>query len=86
MASIIEVGGKWRAQVRRKGYPPQTRTFGVKILAEKWARQVETEIDAGRAGQAAPGHVTVGKLIDRYTRTSGARSRSAATRRTRSSS
>jgi integrase len=67
VASIIQVGGKWRAQVRRKGYPPKTRTFGTKILAEKWARQVEQEVDAGRAGQLAPGHVTVGDLIDRYT-------------------
>lgn len=73
MASIIAVGGKWRAQVRRKGYPPQTKTFGSKILAEKWGRQVEQEIDAGRAGQLAPGHVTVGKLIERYTEEIGGR-------------
>lgn len=66
MASIIEVGGKWRAQVRRKGYPPQTKTFKTKILADQWARRVETEIDAGKAGALAPGHVTVGDLIDRY--------------------
>lgn len=68
MASIIQVGGKWRAQVRRKGYPHRTETFPTKILAEKWGRQVEAEIDAGRAGQLAPSHVTVGSLIDRYTR------------------
>lgn len=67
MASIIQVGDKWRAQVRRKGFPPKTKTFGTKILAEKWARQVEQEIDHGRAGQLAPSHVTVGSLIDRYT-------------------
>jgi integrase len=67
MASIIQVGGKWRAQVRRKGYPPRTQTFNTKALADRWARQVESEIDAGRAGQLSPGHVTVGSLIDRYT-------------------
>lgn len=66
MASIIQIGGKWRAQVRRKGYPPKTQTFGKKELAERWARQVEAEIDAGRAGQLAPDHVTVGALIARY--------------------
>jgi integrase len=66
MASIIQVGDKWRAQVRRKGYPAQTQTFPTKVLAEKWGRQVESEIDAGRAGQLAPGHVTVGSLIERY--------------------
>jgi integrase len=66
MASIIQVGGKWRAQVRRKGFPPKTQTFTTKILAEKWARQQEQEIDHGRAGQLSPSHVTVGKLIERY--------------------
>jgi len=66
MSSIIKVGDKWRAQVRRQGSPAQTRTFGTKILAEKWARQLESEADHGRAGQMAPSHVTVGKLIDRY--------------------
>ncbi|MBX3653177.1 MAG: site-specific integrase [Ramlibacter sp.] len=73
MASIIQVGGKWRAQVRRRGFPPQTRTFNTKILAEKWARQVEGEIDAGRAGQAAPGHVLLGPLIERYSLEIGAK-------------
>jgi integrase len=72
MASIIQVGGKWRAQVRRKGFPPRTQTFGTKILAEKWARQVEQEIDAGRAGQLAPRHVTVGALIEKYEKEVGA--------------
>lgn len=67
MASIIQVGDGWRAQVRRKGFPHQTKTFPTKILAEKWGRQVEQEIDHGRAGQLAPSHVTVGRLIDRYT-------------------
>jgi integrase len=66
MASIIKVGDKWRAQVRRKGYPPKTQTFPTRVLAERWARLTESEIDAGRAGQLAPSHVTVGGLIERY--------------------
>lgn len=66
MASVIQVGGKWRVQIRRKGFPPRTQTFGTKILADKWGRQVEQEIDTGRAGQLAPKHVTVGALIERY--------------------
>ncbi|WKB53035.1 tyrosine-type recombinase/integrase [Eleftheria terrae] len=68
MASIIRVGEKWRAQVRRKGFPPQTKTFDTKILAEKWARKIESEIDHGRAGLNVTGKgLTVGQLIDRYT-------------------
>jgi len=67
MASIIRVGEKWRAQVRRKGFPPQTQTFPTKILAEKWARKIETEYDHARAGVLGGGKVTVGALIHRYT-------------------
>lgn len=72
MASIIQIDGKWRAQVRRKGFKTRTRTFAQKILAEKWSREVEREIDHGRAGQLAPSHVTVGDLIDRYSKEMGA--------------
>lgn len=67
MASIQKVGGKWLARVRRKGRPEQSRVFGTKILAEKWARQIESDVDHDRAGQLSPAHVTVGSLIDRYT-------------------
>lgn len=66
MASIIQIGSSWRVQVRRKGYPQRTETFPTRILAEKWGRQIEAEIDAGRAGQLAPGHVLLSSLIDRY--------------------
>lgn len=66
MASIQKIDGKWLARVRRKGYRDRSRVFSQKILAEKWAREVEREIDHGRAGQLAPNHVTVGDLIDRY--------------------
>jgi len=66
MASIIKVGAKWRAQVRRKGFPARTETFPTKILAEKWARGVEADIDAGRAGMAPKHGPTVGNLIERY--------------------
>lgn len=66
MASIQKVGDKWLARVRRKGFPERSQVFGTKILAEKWSRQVEQEIDHGKAGQLAPRHVTVGALITRY--------------------
>lgn len=71
MANIQKVGDKWLARVRRKGYPERSQVFGTKILAEKWGRQIEQEIDAGRAGQLPPSHVTVGSLIERYTREIG---------------
>lgn len=69
MASVIKVGEKWRAQVRRKGFPARTETFETKILAEKWARRLESEIDAGRAGVKPKTGRTVKQLIEAYTET-----------------
>lgn len=57
MASIIEVKGKWRAQVRRRGVPSYTRTFTTKAAAERWARQLEADIDRQREGSAPAGPV-----------------------------
>ena len=47
MASIIQIGEKWRAQVRRKHHKPHTRTFRTRKEAQEWARQIESRIDAG---------------------------------------
>jgi len=33
--------------VRRKGYPPVTKTFDTKAEAKRWARLVESEMDQG---------------------------------------
>lgn len=69
MASIIQVAGKWRAQVRRRGHPPQTRTFTSKALAERWARQVESAIDKGEFKDPRDmTKTTVSDLIARYRR------------------
>ena len=67
MGSVIPIGDKWRAQVRRKGASAQTKTFSKKILAERWVTRVESEIDAGRTGVSVPGKETIGGLVDRYT-------------------
>ncbi|AFJ02589.1 site-specific recombinase, phage integrase family [Methylophaga frappieri] len=46
MASYIKRGeGQWQAKVRKKGYPVQTKTFRNKSLAQKWATQVEAQMD-----------------------------------------
>lgn len=47
MASINRRGTYWRAQVRRKGYPLQSRSFDTKAEAEAWVRSVEGEMDRG---------------------------------------
>ena len=39
--------GYWQARVRRKGWPPQSKTFRTKTDAETWARSVESAMDRG---------------------------------------
>ena len=48
MASIRKRGNlQWEARVRRKGLPTTCKTFDTKADAEKWAREVEAEMDKG---------------------------------------
>lgn len=57
----------WQAKVRRKGYPPQSKTFDAKREAEAWARMVETEMDSGVfVSRAEAERTTFGELIKRY--------------------
>lgn len=65
MASVIRVGEKWRAQVRRKGHAPQCKTFRTKVLAEAWAREIEAAIDAGQT-PAQPGQLLLAEVIEEY--------------------
>lgn len=46
MASIIQIGNKWRAQVRRKGSPPHTKTFQDQHQAQAWADSIEQSLAA----------------------------------------
>ena len=69
MASIIPIGGKWRALIRRKGHPSYCQTFSTKAQAQVWARGIEADIDWGKAlaprtvmGRVVP----VSDLIDTY--------------------
>ncbi len=45
MATIRVYRGKWRAQIRRKGYTPLSGTFLTKSAAKQWARKTESEIE-----------------------------------------
>lgn len=47
MASITKRGNYWRAQIIRKGFPPQHRSFDTKAEASAWARDIESEMDRG---------------------------------------
>lgn len=65
MASILKIGDKWRALIRRKGHKPQCKTFPVKAQAEAWARKIEADMDRGSV-QADPGSYTVDDVIRAY--------------------
>jgi len=48
MATIRKKGDyQWHVQIRRKGFPSQTKTFMYREDAEKWARATERDMDAG---------------------------------------
>lgn len=69
MASIIKVGTKWRAQVRRRGFGVYTRSFATKTLAAAWATGIEADIARGLAPSAqhvAGRRYTVGDAIRDY--------------------
>lgn len=60
MASIVNINGRWRALVRRKGHPSYCQTFATKAQAQAWARGIEVEIDRG--GELKPKTV-MGRVV-----------------------
>ncbi|MCU7893067.1 MAG: hypothetical protein KZQ78_16310 [Candidatus Thiodiazotropha sp. (ex Ustalcina ferruginea)] len=58
---------QWQAQVRKKGYPLQTKTFETKAAAETWARATEYEMDQGLfVSRAEAESTTLRALLERY--------------------
>lgn len=47
MASIRNRNGKWQARITRKGEQLISKSFQSKQDAERWARQIESDIDKG---------------------------------------
>ncbi|MFM7011065.1 MAG: tyrosine-type recombinase/integrase [Betaproteobacteria bacterium] len=67
MASISYRNNRWQVRVRRKGHPTETRSFGTRQDAERWARGLEADMDRGAyvpLGEAQ--RTTLGDLIERY--------------------
>lgn len=68
MAMIRKLRGKWQASVRRKGIPPRARSFEKRADAERWAGELEAQIN--RCGflpdtrQAE--NMTLKALLERY--------------------
>ena len=68
MATIQKRGDlQWRARVRRRGYPVQTKTFTTKAKAEAWSKQIESEMDRGVfVSRAEAESTTLREALDRY--------------------
>jgi integrase len=69
MAYISQRGEYWRAEVRRRGYKPVYRTFDTKQHAQKWARHIEGEMDAGTfVDRSEAERTTLAEALERYRR------------------
>ena len=68
MATIRNRGEyQLEAQIRRKGYPAQRKTFETKADAQAWARMIESEIDRGIfVSRVEAERTAFHELIDRY--------------------
>ena len=60
---------QWETQIRRRGFPAQSKTFNTKAEAEAWAQMIESEMARGvwlSRGEAEA--TTLGDALDRYER------------------
>lgn len=69
MASINQLpSGKWRAQVRKSGHKPQSKTFATKSAALRWAKNLEARIELGQVSEFGESF-TIESLLNKYART-----------------
>lgn len=67
MATFRNRNGKWQARVQTKGHPAQSKTFISKVDAERWAKQIEVEIQKGSyTNLALAERTTFAEIIERY--------------------
>lgn len=84
MATIQSRGPyQWRVQIRKKGFPVQTKTFDTKSDAEMWARSIENEMDRGIfVSRKEAESTTLSEALDRYDREVSALKKSHRTEKT----
>ena len=68
MATLVKTDlGKWKAVIRKTGWPTASKTFRTKRDAEDWARRTEDDMVRGAYIQrASADRLTVEKAIERY--------------------
>lgn len=70
MAAIRKRGDmQWQAEVRKKGFPAQRRTFTYRDDAERWAKETEVAMERGLFFDRTKAEkTTIRELIERYKR------------------
>lgn len=78
MATLRKRGAyQWHAQIRRRGWPTQTKTFESKAEAEAWAQMIESEMARGAwLDRSEADNTTLRELLDRYEKEISPRKRS----------
>ncbi|MER9348496.1 site-specific integrase [Mesorhizobium sp. M0227] len=68
MATLRKRNGRWQVQVRRQGFPIQSRSFLSKADANEWARTIERQHDRQELGpdRKALKAMTLAYLVTRY--------------------
>ena len=67
MATIRKRHGKWFVEIRKKLHEPIRKTFVLKEMAERYAREKEGEIESGLVvNYEAAANTTLGELLERY--------------------
>ncbi len=68
MATITKRdNGKWQAKCRKKGYKTLSKTFSRKFDAERWAKQVELEMEQGIFESTSTAEKTLAStLLDQF--------------------
>lgn len=68
MATLRKRGPyQWEAQIRRRGWPVQSKTFETKAEAEAWAQMIESEMARGVwLDRSDSERTTLRELLDRY--------------------
>lgn len=83
MASITPLrDGKWRARIRRKGYPKLDKVFNDENAAKHWAEATETALT--RSGRAEPGQASamvIAELLELYKASTAFTRKAASTRK-----
>jgi integrase len=67
MASIHKHGKHWRCQVRKEGYPTQSKTFPLRTDAQAWGREIEAQMARQQfTGSTSGQTMTVREMLQRY--------------------